>query len=96
MKEKTKTSTEKIKKGKRSARVICRDKRDFWTTLPQFWQWIREHKVVKLHDSPLTGMFTHQNEESMIVISSNIFNKKHRNHIDEALASRRFMKNRSN
>jgi hypothetical protein len=96
MKEKSKTNTEKIKKGKRSARVICQDKSEFWTTQPQFWQWIREHKVVKLHDSPLTGMFTNQDEPWMIYINNSIFNKKHRNHIDEALASRRLMKNRKN
>jgi hypothetical protein len=96
MKEKSKTNTEKIKKGKCSARVICQDQSEFWTTQSQFWQWIREHKVVKLHDSPLTGMFTNQDEASLIVISNNIFNKKHRNHIAEALASRRLMKNRRN
>jgi hypothetical protein len=35
------------KKKKRTALVVCRDRKQFWTTQAQFWQWVREGVVVK-------------------------------------------------
>jgi hypothetical protein len=55
---------------------------------------VRELKVIKLHNSPLTGMFARPDEESMIVINNTVLNRVHRNHIGEVLASRRLMKPR--
>jgi hypothetical protein len=76
-------------KKKRTALVICRDRKQFWTTQAQFWQWVREGVVVKTEDQPLTGRFKREHEESMIVLSNTVLNLEHPNHLREALASRR-------
>ena len=94
MKPKANTLKVERKKRKRTARVICHDQNEYWTTQDQFWQWVREHKVVKLHHNPLTGIFTHPHEETMVVISNTILNRAHPNHLVETLTSRRFMKPR--
>ncbi len=82
----------KVKKKKRkrkTALVICRDRKEFWTTQTQFWQWVREQVVVKTGDNPLTGMFAREHQELMVVFSNTVLNLAHPNHIREALMSRR-------
>ena len=78
----------KVKK-KKTALVICRDRKEFWTTQTQFWQWVREGVVAKTGDQPLTGMFARQHEELMVVFSNTVLNLAHPNHLREALMSRR-------
>ena len=77
------------KKKKRTALVVCRDRKQFWTTQTQFWQWVREGVVVKTHDQPLTGAFLREHEELMVMLSNTVLNLAHPNHMREALASRR-------
>ena len=79
----------KKKKKKRNALVVCVDRKQFWTTQTQFWQWVREGVVVKLHDSPLTGRFVRDHEETAVVISNTVLNLAYPNHLREALVSRR-------
>ena len=78
----------KIKK-KKTALVICRDRKEFWTTQTQFWQWVREGVVAKTGDQPLTGRFAREHEELMVVFSNTVLNLAHPNHLREALMSRR-------
>ncbi|MEK6282936.1 MAG: hypothetical protein AABN95_21470 [Acidobacteriota bacterium] len=80
---------DKKKKGKRTALVLCVNRKQFWTTQTQFWQWIREGTVVKLHDNPLTGSFVRDHEESAVVINNTVLNLAYPNHLREALLSRR-------
>jgi hypothetical protein len=82
------------RKRKRTALVICQNDSQFWTTQSQFWQWVRELKVKKVKDNPLTGRFMVADEDSMIVLSNIVLNRKNSNHISEVLASRRSMKQR--
>src|SRR5712691_3138137 len=85
-------STNKVKKQKRkkkTALVICRDRKQFWTTQTQFWQWVREGVVTKTNDSPLTGTFKREHEELMVLLSNTVLNMAHPNHMREALLSRR-------
>jgi hypothetical protein len=77
------------KKKKRTALVICRDRKQFWTTQTQFWQWVREGVVVKTQYHPLTGSFLREHEELMVMLSNTVLNLAHPNHMREALASRR-------
>lgn len=84
-----KKQKQKKKKKKRTALVICRDRKQFWTTQTQFWQWVRESVVIKLGDAPLTGMFVHEHEELMVVLSNTVLNLARPNHLREALLSRR-------
>jgi hypothetical protein len=80
---------EKRKKRKKTALVICRDSKQFWTTQAQFWQWVREGVIVKTGDQPLCGLFLREHEELMVILSNTVLNLAHPNHIREALAARR-------
>ena len=80
---------EKKRKKKRTALVVCRDRKQFWTTQAQFWQWVREGIVVKTQDNPLTGAFSREHEELLVMLSNTVLNLAHPNHVREALASRR-------
>lgn len=79
----------KRKKKKSTALVISRDRKQFWTTQRQFWQWVREGTVVKIGDHPLTGEFMREHEELMVLLSHTVLNLAHPHHLREALLSRR-------
>lgn len=79
----------KLAKRKRTALIICRDRKQFWTTQAQFWQWFREGVVIKLDDHPLTGSFVRENEELMVLLANTVLNLGHPNHLREALLARR-------
>jgi hypothetical protein len=79
----------KKKLKKKTALVICRDRKEFWTTQAQFWQWVREGTVAKTHDHPLTGAFKREHEELMVLVNNTVLNLAHPNHMREALMSRR-------
>ena len=86
---KAKKDKKKKVQKKKTALVICRDRKQFWTTQTQFWQWVREGIVVKTDDQPLTGMFKREHEELLILLSNTVLNLAHPNHMREALLSRR-------
>jgi hypothetical protein len=77
------------KKKKRTALIVCSDRKQFWTTQPQFWQWVRDAVIIKIADAPLTGTFARQHEELMVLLGNTILNLAHPNHIREAMLSRR-------
>jgi hypothetical protein len=79
----------KKQKKKRTALIICRDRKEFWTTQTQFWQWVREGVVVKTGERPLTGAFNKEHEELTVMLSNTVLNLARPNHLREALASRR-------
>ena len=83
------TKKEKKRKKRNTARVICRDRKEFWTTQKQFWQWVREGVIVKTDDNPLTGTFLREYGELMVLVSNTVLNLAHPNHMREALLSRR-------
>ena len=85
----TKKKEKEKKKKKRTALVICRDEKQFWTTQAQFWQWVRDGVIVKTQDHPLTGSFLREHEESMVLLSNTVLNLSCPNHLQEALSSRR-------
>jgi hypothetical protein len=77
------------KKKKRTAQVVCRDGKQFWTTQAQFWQWVRDGVVVKTGDKPLAGAFVREAEELHVILGNTVLNLARPNHLREALASRR-------
>ena len=83
------TINKKKKRKKKTALVICRDRKQFWTTQTQFWQWVREGIVVKSGEQPLTGIFKRDHEELLVLLSHTVLNLAHPNHMREALLSRR-------
>ena len=76
-------------KKKKTALIVCRDRKEFWTTQKQFWQWIRDGVITKVADKPLTGAFLRHYEELMVVRSNTVLNLARPNHMSEAIASRR-------
>jgi hypothetical protein len=77
------------KKKKRTALVICKDRKQFWTTQAQFWQWVRDGVIMKTQDRPLTGVFLREHEESIVLLSNTLLNLAHPNHLTEVLGARR-------
>jgi hypothetical protein len=88
-KQAAKKLDKKKKRKKKTALVICRDRKQFWTTQTQFWQWVREGVVLKTGDQPLTGTFSREHEELLVMLSNTVLNLAHPNHMREALLSRR-------
>ena len=82
-------ANKKKKRKKKTALVVCRDRKQFWTTQAQFWQWVREGVVTKTGDQPLTGLFRREHEELLVLLSNTVLNLAHPNHMREALLSRR-------
>lgn len=97
MKQKKESQVKKQanRKKKRTALVICRDGKQFWTTQAEFWRWVRDCVVVKIQDHPLTGVFQREDEEHLVVMSNSILNLAAPNHLREALLSRQKAKRRS-
>ena len=77
------------RKAKRTALVVCRDRKEFWTTQAQFWQWVRDGVVVKTGDKPLAGAFVREAEELNVILGNTVLNLSRPNHLREALLSRR-------
>lgn len=77
------------KKKKRTAEVVCRDGKSFWTTQTQFWQWVRDGVVVKTGDKPLEGQFVREAEELNVILGNTVLNLSRPNHLREAMLSRR-------
>ena len=80
------------RKKRRTALVVCRDGKQFWTTQTQFWQWVREGVVAKTGDSPLAGVFRREHEELLVVLSRTVLDLASPHHLREALAARRHWK----
>ena len=80
---------DKKKRKRKTALIVCRDRKQFWTTQTQFWQWVREGVIVKTGDQPLEGSFVREHEELLALISNTVLNLAHPNHVREALAARR-------
>jgi hypothetical protein len=83
-----KRKAEKRRK-KRTALVVCRDSKCFWTTQAQFWQWVRDGVVERVGDYPLEGRFVRADEEKLVTLSNTVLSLAHPNHLREALLARR-------
>jgi hypothetical protein len=90
--EQKKIEKRQKRKQKKNALVVTHDKIEFWTTQKQFWQWIREGKVVKMTDFPLCGHFVREDEEKMVVLSATVLNLACPNHLNEVLTQKRLVK----
>lgn len=77
------------RKAKRTALVVCRDYKQFWTTQAQFWQWVRDGVVVKTGDKPLSGQFVREAEELNVILGNTVLNLSRPNHLREAMLARR-------
>ena len=89
-----KQQKERRKKKKHTALIVCHHAKPFWTTQAQFWQWVRDRIIKKIHDRPLTGVFVREDEELMVVLSNTVLDLANQNHLNEALLSRRLKKSK--
>ena len=55
-------------KVKKTARIVCANKSEFWTTQKQFWLWVREGLVDVTGQNPLTGRFGGRREKLLVMI----------------------------
>jgi len=55
-------------KAKKTARIICANDNEFWTTQKQFWKWVREGLVDVTGQRPLTGRFAGKREKLLVMI----------------------------
>ena len=82
-----------IKRKKKNALIVCHTGKEYWTTQSQFWQWVRERKIIKESDYPLKGKFISEDEEKTVVICNTVLNLACPNHLREVIYSRRFRSN---
>lgn len=72
-------------KGKKTARIVCANGNDFWTTQKQFWHWVREGLVDVTGQNPLTGRFGGRREKLLVMIRHVVLDNACQNHKHEVL-----------
>jgi hypothetical protein len=72
---------------KKTARIICANDNEFWTTQKQFWQWVREGLVDVVGHHPLTGRFAGRREKLLVMIRHIVLDNASPNHKHEVLSS---------
>ncbi len=94
--QEVKVGANKVKqKKKRTALVITRRGKQFWTTQTEFWRWVREQVVVKTQDNPLTGIFQREDEEFTVLLHHTVLNLAAPNHLREVQLARKMFRKRS-
>jgi hypothetical protein len=73
--------------AKKTARIVCTNDNEFWTTQKQFWLWVREGLVDVTGQNPLTGRFGGRREKLMIMVRRVILDAASPNHKQEVLDS---------
>jgi hypothetical protein len=72
---------------KKTARIVCSNDNEFWTTQKQFWLWVREGLVDVTGQQPLTGRFLGRREKLMVMVRHVILDAASPNHKQEVLDS---------
>jgi hypothetical protein len=71
--------------AKKTARIVCANDNEFWTTQKQFWQWVREGLVDVTGQRPLTGRFAGKREKLLVMVRHVILDKSNPHHKQEVL-----------
>jgi hypothetical protein len=74
-------------KAKKTARIVCANENEFWTTQKQFWTWVREGLVDVTGQNPLTGRFAGKREKLLVMIRHVILDNSNANHKQEVLGT---------
>lgn len=61
-------TTASRKGKKKTARIVCANDNEFWTTQKQFWLWVREGLVDVTGQNPLTGRFGGRREKLLVMV----------------------------
>jgi hypothetical protein len=62
------TAAASRKGKKKTARIVCANDNEFWTTQKQFWLWVREGLVDVTGQNPLTGRFGGRREKLLVMV----------------------------
>lgn len=81
-------------KVKKTALIICNDKKEYWITQKQFWNMVRDGVVVQTGDQPLTGRFRGRDDQLLIMLNHTVLNKATPIHTSEVLGAARFKKSK--
>src|SRR5215813_934700 len=73
------------RKQKKTARIVCANDNEFWTTQKQFWTWVREGLVDVVGQQPLTGRFAGRREKLLVMIRHVILDNANPVHKQEVL-----------
>ena len=71
--------------AKKTARIVCANDNEFWTTQRQFWQWVREGLVDVTGQHPLTGRFGGKREKLLVMIRHVVLDNASPHHKQEVL-----------
>ncbi|HET9531519.1 MAG TPA: hypothetical protein VFQ92_14270 [Blastocatellia bacterium] len=74
-----------MKSRKKSARIVCANNNEFWTTQKQFWQWVREGLVDVVSQHPLTGRFGGKREKLLVMVRHVVLDNACPEHKQEVL-----------
>lgn len=74
-------------KLKKTARIVCSNENEFWTTQRQFWKWVKEGLVDVTGQNPLTGRFAGRREKLLVMVRHVILDSGSPNHKQEVLDS---------
>lgn len=74
-------------KVKKTARIVCANQNEFWTTQKQFWTWVREGLVDVTGQNPLSGRFAGRREKLLVMVKHVILDNASPNHKEEVLGS---------
>ena len=74
-------------KAKKTARIVCANENEFWTTQKQFWTWVREGLVDVTGQNPLTGRFAGKREKLLVMIRHVVLDNSNVNHKHEVLTT---------
>jgi hypothetical protein len=74
-------------KTKKTARIVCANENEFWTTQRQFWKWVREGLVDVTGQNPLTGRFAGKREKLLVMIRHVILDNASASHKQEVLST---------
>ena len=70
---------------KKTARIVCVNDNEFWTTQKQFWTWVREGLIDVTGQNPLTGRFGGKRERLLVMVRHVILDNGSPNHKQEVL-----------
>jgi hypothetical protein len=74
-------------KTRKTARIVCANEKEFWTTQKQFWKWVREGLVDVTGQQPLTGRFLGKRERLLVMVRHVILDNASPEHKEDVLKS---------
>ena len=72
-------------KAKKTAKIVCANENEFWTTQKQFWTWVREGLVDVTGQKPLAGRFGGKREKLLVMIRHVVLDNANPDHKQEVL-----------